>query len=343
MRSFCGALLFFVGVTTGLLVCDGYAADETKPIVAARKKTVSLRFSWQLKGEYAPIFVALDKGYFAEEGLDVKPGEGSNSQTALASVAQGQDQVGWITGIFALQAVTTGLPVKIVALYNPILPNVIISLPGKAIRSPGELKGKILGNAVGDTAITYLKVICNKNNIDCSDINLVNVAMQARVPALMNLKVDGVSALTTNDLPILKAKFGKDAFVEMEMARWGLSIAGNGFVVSDAYIAQNPDVIAGMIRAVNKAVLFTRADPKAAAAIMLKYWSTTLDAEIVQEQIEAFAAATKRYPDKPMGWIDEALIKENLEDLKTIGAVAAPKPLSTYYTNEFVTRAAGGW
>src|SRR6185437_12686305 len=84
----------------------------TYPAFSADKTPVSIRFSWKLKGEFAPLYVALDKGYFAAENLNVTLGEGTSSQTALGSIIQNQDQFAWIPGVFAAQAISTGLPVK---------------------------------------------------------------------------------------------------------------------------------------------------------------------------------------------------------------------------------------
>ena len=105
------------------------------------KPHVSVRFSWKLKGEYAPLYVALDEGYFSKERLDVLLGEGAGSQAALASLMRGDDQAVWLPGIFALQAISKGMPLKLVALYNPAAPILIISWPEKPVRTPRIWKG----------------------------------------------------------------------------------------------------------------------------------------------------------------------------------------------------------
>ncbi len=315
------------------------AAQASAASAADRQKTpVSVRFSWKLKGEYAPLYVALDQGYFAQEGLDVKLGEGAGSQAALASVIKDQDQAVWLPGIFALQAISKGVPVKLVALYNPAAPIAIISWPDKPIRTPKELEGKNLATAVGETGTNYLSVLCEKNRIDCSKINLVNMAPDARVPAFIARKVDAVSVYRTNDLPILVAKHGRN-FVELDEAEWGLRVPGSAFVASNEYIARHPNVLAGLIRAVNKGIRFSQSNPKAAAEIMLKYWPASLSTEVVAEQVDALVKAVPDYRGKPMGWTDEALIADALKALKAAGEVSETKPLDAYYTNAIVEMA----
>lgn len=329
---------------TLLLVTTAIAAAQAQDTKAPAQKTpVSLRLSWKMKGEYAPIYVALDKGYFAEEGLDVTPGEGAGSQAAIASVIQGQDQVTWLPGLYALQAASSGVAVKIVALYNPAAPNVIISLPEKPIRTPRDLEGKTLGNAVGDTAVTYLKVLCEKNNVDCAKIKIVSIAVQARVPALVGGKLDGVSVYRSNDVPILDEKFGKGHFVEMEVSKFGLNVVGAALAASDDYIAKNPKVLVGLIRALDRAMKFCKEDPDAAAAIMLKHWQTSLTPQVVSAQIRSFVDSAVVYPGKPVSWIDPEVIAGSLDTLKRAGEIKEAKAPEAYFTNAFAEAASVGW
>ena len=107
---------------------------------------MSLRFSWKLKGEYAPLFVAREKGYFAEQGLDVGLNEGAGPTAAFASLIKGADQISWMPGLYSMQATSQGMPLKIIALYNDSAPLVIASWPEKPIRTPPD--GDILARCV---------------------------------------------------------------------------------------------------------------------------------------------------------------------------------------------------
>ena len=104
----------------------------------AQSTPISIRFSWKLKGEYAPFYVALDKGYFKDEGLDVKLGPGAGSQGALAAVEQGQETATFAPAIFGLQAISKGLNVKIIALYHPGTPMALMCLARGVAASPPD-------------------------------------------------------------------------------------------------------------------------------------------------------------------------------------------------------------
>src|SRR5260370_3197992 len=98
-----GALLF---------VCP---ASQQAAAQAPDKLTV--RFTWKLKGEYAPLFVALDKGYYKAEGLDVDLAEGSGAQTVLKLLAGGNEKVGYGPAGSAPQRLNQGMSVQVACPY----------------------------------------------------------------------------------------------------------------------------------------------------------------------------------------------------------------------------------
>ena len=127
------------------------AAVPLEPAFSQAAEKVTVRFTWKLKGEYAPLFVALDKGYYKAEGLDVDLAEGSGAQTVLKLLASGNEKFGYGPAVSAAQAVSQGLPVKVVALYQTKAPMGVISFPDVALKSPKDLEGKRLAISVGET------------------------------------------------------------------------------------------------------------------------------------------------------------------------------------------------
>src|SRR5260370_23709601 len=107
-----------------LLVCP---ASQQAAAQAPDKLTV--RFTWKLKGEYAPLFVALDKGYYKSEGLDVDLAEGAGAQTVLKLLASGNEKFGYGPAVSAAQAVIQGFPVKVLALHPTRAPVGDIAFP----------------------------------------------------------------------------------------------------------------------------------------------------------------------------------------------------------------------
>ena len=95
--------------------------------VAHASDDVNVRFSWKFKGEYAHMYLAQDMGFYKERNLNVRMGEGAGAPAALGALLQGQEDVVILPAIFAVSAIQKGMPVKIIALYHPKAPIVLIS------------------------------------------------------------------------------------------------------------------------------------------------------------------------------------------------------------------------
>jgi NitT/TauT family transport system substrate-binding protein len=300
-------------------------------INAAAAEDVSIRFSWKLKGEYAPFYVALDKGYFAKQGLKVKLGEGAGSQAALAGVEAGKETATYAPGIFALQAISKGIKVKIAALYHPAVPMALMSHPSNPVRVPKDLEGKKIGHSQGDTGTSFLGVFCLLNKLDCSKIKKIQLSFKAVVPEFLNKSVDMTTGYLTNDIPVLKSKGVK--LVLLDYAKFGLRLPGGSLIVSSKTAKEKPDTVTKMIRAINEGIKFTKANPAAAAKIMKKYWDTTLNDATLIEQIKATTAAATTIAGKPYGWIDPAGFQTSLKLMKQGGKIEKILPDDAYYSN----------
>ena len=315
------------------LVAGSAAEAQTPP---GAKKQVSLRFSWKLKGEYGALYAALDKGYYAEEGLDVQLKEGAGIPAAFASLMKNEDQISWMPAIYLMQARSKGMPAKVIGMYNEAAPIFMVSWPDKPIRTPKDMEGKRIATAAGDTSAHFMPIICKRNNVDCSKVQLVNLALGAQVQAFIGKQVDGIGLYATNDLPIILAKNGKDNFVLMDQTKFGMRLPSGSLVASDEMIAKDPETLTKFIRATNKGMEFVRKDPMEGAKSMLKFWKASLEPEIVAEQIKAGVVSMPDYKGKPVGYIDVNLMRAALNDLKESGMIDDILPLESYYTNSLV-------
>jgi NitT/TauT family transport system substrate-binding protein len=296
---------------------------------------VSIRFSWKLKGEYAPFYVALDKGYFKELGVDVTLGEGAGAPATITSVIQGKDTATYAPGIYGLQAVSKGLPLKLVALYHPATPMAIVSLPANPVRTPKDLEDKSYGVSVGDTVGDFLPVLCTLNKIDCSKIKRVNLNLNALITELVAQHIDATSAYATNDLPILKAK-GIDLVI-MDLREHGLKVPGGSLIVSNTTIQEHPDVLRNLLAGLEKGFAFCKKDPLESARIMKKHWTTALDDNVVAEQIRQTVDATTVVPGKPIGWIESKVLATSLDQMKEADKIDKIVPVGDYYTNDLLS------
>jgi NitT/TauT family transport system substrate-binding protein len=303
--------------------------------IAFAQEQVNVRFSWKLKGEYAAMYVAQEKGYYAREGLSVRLGEGAGAPAALGALVQGQEDAVLLPGVFALTAISKGMPIKLIALYHPKTPVALLSWPDNPVRTPKDLEGKSIVTAIGETGTTYLDSFCKTNGVDCGKVKKIQVNAQSRVPQFIQRQVDVVSVYQTNDLPIMQ-ETQSTKFVVLEMDKYGLVIPGMALVSSDATIGKKPETLRKLLKAVGDGVVEMKKDPSEAANMMMKNWSGHPSATAVTTQVKATAEAIPAAAGRPVGWIDEKVIADTLVMLKATGEIDAPKPAAAYFTNDLL-------
>lgn len=320
------------------LVSFACALALTAPASAADQ--VNVRFSWKLKGEYGPLYMAQDKGFFAANGLSVRMGEGAGAPAALGALLQGQEDVVILPGIFAVSAIQKGMPIKLIAIYHPKTPVVIISHPDNPARTPKDLEGKSIVTAVGETGTSYLSTFCALTKIDCNKIKKVQVDAQSRVNYFLQKQVDLVSVYRTSDLPALEKQTG-EKYPTIDMAQFGLAIPGLAAVSSDAIIAKRGDVLKRFLAATNKGIDATRDDIKGASEALLKAWTAGPPLDVVEAQVKATIDAIQVVPGHPAGWIDPQMITSSLDLLKTDEDIGAPRPTQDFYTDDLLPKKSG--
>lgn len=302
---------------------------------ASAADEVRVRFSWKLKGEYGHLYLAQDRRFYAARDLAVRMGEGAGAQAALGALVQGQEDIVIMPGIFAASAIQKGMPIKIIALYHPKTPVVMISHPDKAILKPQDLEGKIVAHAVGETGTSYLGTFCAVNKIDFTRIKMVQMDAQSRIAHFLQNQVDAVSIYRTSDLPVLEQRTGIK-FPILDLAQYGLVVPGLAAVTSDAAIARNPDVLKRYLAAVGEGIDATRRDPRAAANAIAKVWQVGPPVDVIEAQVRATIDAMVPEEGKPIGWIDAKLIEQTIELLATEQAVDHPRPAASFFTNELL-------
>jgi NitT/TauT family transport system substrate-binding protein len=323
--------LLTVAVTGALLlVC---AASQHAAAQAPGKLTV--RFTWKLKGEYAPLFVALDKGYYKAEGLDVDLAEGSGAQTVLKLLAGGNEKFGYGPAVSAAQAISQGLPVKVVALYQTKAPMGVISFPDVPLKTPRDLEGKKLAISVGETFGDMLGPFCRINHVDIDKIRRIQMDASARSTQFLTRKIDIMSVYLSNELPQLEKKAGIK-FNLLSVSQFGLDLLGASMIVANAFAEQNPDLVRKLLRATAQGYGDSIASPKQAARIMAKYMKVPEDPDVLEQQVEATVVSTNAPQGKPLGWQDSADWQSNLSLLKETGGIAEVKHLGEYYSNDYL-------
>src|SRR5713226_737787 len=315
-------VIAFAGAVGALL-----ATGTPQPVLSQAADKLTVRFTWKLKGEYAPLFVAFDKGYYKSEGLDVDLAEGSGAQTVLKLLASGNEAFGYGPAVAAAQAVSQGLPVRVVALYQTKAPMGVISFPDVPLKAPKDLEGKRLAISVGETFGDMLGPFTRINNVDIGKIQQIQMDASARTTQFLTRKIDVMSVYLSNEWPQIE-KRANAKFNMLRVSDFGLNLLGASIIVGNAFAEQNPEAVKKLLRATAKGYRDAMADPKGAAKTMGKYMKVPEDSEVLDRQVEATVVSTNAPAGKPVGWQDSADWQANLTLLKETGGISEIKALS---------------
>jgi NitT/TauT family transport system substrate-binding protein len=326
---------FKAAIATTLAATLVIASGPQTVAFAQALEKLTVRFTWKLKGEYAPLYVALDKGYFKAEGLDVQLAEGNGAQNVLRAVAAGNEKFGYGPAVAAAQAVTQGLPVKVAALYQTSAPMGVIAFPEVQLKSPKDLEGKRLAISVGETFGDMIRPFTRINKVDIGKIQLIQMDSSARTTQFLTRKIDVMSVYLSNELPQLERRVGTK-FNVMNVADFGLKVLGSSMYVSNAFAEQNPEAVKKLLRATAKGYRDAMANPKEAAKIMAKYMAVPEHPDVLDRQVLATVTTTNAPSGQPIGWQAASDWQANLDLLKETGAIKDFKPLGTYFTNQYL-------
>lgn len=305
------------------------------PVLAQDDLTdLTIRFTWKLKGEYAPFFVALDKGYYEEEGLNVTLAEGSGSSTVTQLVGTGEELVGYGPSDSATQAINNGVSIKVVAVYHPDIPLVIVSYPDNPVREPKDLEGRTVAGSANGSFMRLLPAIAEANDMDIDSIDLVTVSGSVAVQQFLQKEVDVTTPYLNNEVPRMEKLAGVE-LVKVPVKEFGLELLGSGLFMNADFLEEQPEVVSGILAATAKGFADTIADPEQAARIFMEYLPAGEDMDVLTAQVVGTAATTGSVEGQPLGYQSEEAWRTMLETLQATGQIEEILPLETYYTNAF--------
>jgi NitT/TauT family transport system substrate-binding protein len=255
-------------------LCAVAGAALVASMVSAQAQTaIKFALDWKYEGPSAPYFVALDKGYYKAEGLDVTVDTGPGSVAGIARVAAGTYQLGFfdINSLARFRDQNPDKDVKGVMMVYDRPPFSIVSIAKSNINAPKDLEGKVLGAPAPDGAYAQWKAFVKENKIDDSKVKIENVGFPVREPMLADGKVDAITGFSFSSYFNLMAKgiAEKDIKV-MLMSDYGLVLYGNAIMVNPDFAKANPKAVAGFVRATVKGVIDTIKDPDTAIKSVMK-------------------------------------------------------------------------
>ncbi len=269
-----------------ILVLAAAVAITSRP--AAAQTDVKFALDWKFEGPSAPYFVAIDKGYYSAEGLNVTIDSGPGSVAGIARLAAGTYPIGFfdINSLVKFRDQNPGKPVKAVLMVYDKPPFVIATTAKTGITKPKDLERRVLGAPAQDGAYAQWRAFAHENAIDTSKVMIENVDFSERELMLANGNFDAITGFSFSmHFNLIQRGLKPEDIKTMLMADHGLLLYGNAIMVNPDYAKANPKVVAGFVRATIKGVLDTIKDPDAAVKSLMKR-KVTGDEKIELERLK---------------------------------------------------------
>lgn len=235
---------------------------------------IKFTLDWKFEAPSAPFFIALDKGYFEAEGLNVTIDSGAGSRESIPRVATGAYEMGFgdVNALIKFIDENPDQKIKAVMMAYERPPFAVIGRKSLGItEDPKSLEGKKLGAPPPDAAFGQWPAFVEAAGIDTSNITIENVGFPVREPMLAQGQVDAIFGFSFSSVINLKAQgIADEEIVTIMMGESGLDLYGNVVMVNPAFAEENPDAVKGFVKALIRGYQDTVADPEASVDFVLK-------------------------------------------------------------------------
>ncbi len=281
--------------------------------------------------QFAPLYVAVQKGYFRDAGIQVTF-DYSMETDITALVGADQIQFGVVSGDQVLLARAQGLPIVYVAAWYQQYPVSVVAKSTLNIHSPADLRGKTIG-LPGLYGANYigLRALLHAGGLTEADVKLDSIGY-TQVESLAHDRDQAVSVYTNNE-PVQLRSQGY-SLTELRVADY-VQLASNGLITNEKTISQNPDLVRRMVKAFLQGLADTIADPAAAYSTSKAYVTnlSQIDPSLQQQKLATVIGlwkADRLGYSQPKAWDSMQSV------LLEMGLLSKPLDLTKAYSNNFL-------
>ena len=315
------------------------------PALAQQKlEKFPFRLNWTLYGEHAPFFVARDKGFYAQEGLEVEIQEGSGSTTVAQLVANATSPVAYVDAATMMRGVGAGMPIKAVGVTLQQSPMAFIYRADAARPTKvSEIKGSRIAITAGDASLAIFTAFMGKLGMKLEDVQMITVANPAaKEQAVLAKQADALLGYFMDQGPRMQLQSG----VKMGWTRLydmaGVTTLSSAMIVNNNWLKEekNQDTLRRFLRASQRGWQYAF-DNRAEAAEIFRKAAPVFTQEIALLEVDGTMTIirTERAKGKPIGWTAIEDWKDTQDLLSTFAKLSPQSDLNVYFTNQYLSEA----
>lgn len=313
------------------------AAASCAPAPAVeQQETTSIRLpvGYIPNVQFAPLYVAIEKGFYSEGGLDVEMDYNMETDS-VALLGAGELQFAIVSGEQVLLGRAQELPVVYVMAWYQDYPIGITSLADTRIESPQDLRGVHIGipGLYGASYIGF-KALLNAGGLEEQDVSLDSIGF-TQVESLSNGIVDAVVVYVSNE-PFKLAAEGYQ--VNTLASADYISLVANGLVTSETVIENHPDLVSAMVQGTLKGIQFTIDHPEEAFIISEKYVENLAALSPAEKEVQrqVLDASIALWQTDPLGFSQPDAWKNMQDLLLQMDLLISPVDLDGAFNNDFL-------